>query len=138
MKKKFLLFLLPCLIFSGCVSQSEYDAAISEVDHLWAAIQEESEIYGFLMTSFDADLCGALKQDQSMYQIIISRSVEDYGSDLGSCIAEFELMEECGEVAASDNEILYLYVKYVDSEGRTLLDVCLRRNAPGTHFELVE
>lgn len=128
MKKRILLMLLACLLLSGCVSQSDYDAAVSARDRLWESVEEESKEVGLFRTAFDTDLCGALNQERSVYQVVVAREWEL--DDLLSCLNKFEDLE-----SEFENGVTGIYITYVTSNGRPDYSIYVCREKVGDHFD---
>lgn len=126
--RKVITILLPCLLLTGCVSKTDYDAAVSERDRLWENVQEESEEYGLFSTAFDTDLCGALNQERSVYQVVIDRQRDL--DDLLSCLNKFESLE-----SEFENGVTGIYVTYVSSDGRPEYSIYVCREKFGDHFD---
>ncbi len=128
MKKRILLILLPCLLLSGCVSKTDYEAAISARDRLQESLKEESEEYGLFSTAFDTDLCGALNQERSVYQVVVSREWDL--DDLLSCLNKFESLE-----SEFENGVTGIYITYAGSNSRPEYSIYVSREKIGDHFD---
>lgn len=123
-----IIMMLACLLLSGCVSQSDYNAAVSARDRLWESAEEESKEVGLFRTAFDTELCGALNQERSVYQVVVTREWEL--DDLLSCLNKFESLE-----SEFENGVTGIYITYAASDSQPEYSIYVCREKVGDHFD---
>ncbi|MCR4654773.1 MAG: membrane lipoprotein lipid attachment site-containing protein [Lachnospiraceae bacterium] len=120
--KKIIFVILICFVLTGCGNNTDLRNNLKQ--------GEEYTVRDLLLSSFDADLCGALDLDETVYQVVITRPVDIYVNDACLCLDAFESGEKDVK-----NKITVLYITYMGSHNMPAWCRVVYRDKVGDHFD---